>query len=85
MFETKAELIKKEKSGKLQEVAIYNPSAFDAVVLCEYNEDFAFGYYQYMDKEKDYFKVKVNILEEDTSMKIKGRTYRGSNFMRVNF
>jgi hypothetical protein len=83
MMGTKKELIEMYNKGELKDNAIYNPSAFDAYVLCEWDDEQAFGYYQYMDQDKDFFKVKMNILNDDTSIRVHGKTLKGSNFLRT--
>lgn len=56
---SKAELIKLDKVGEYAAGSVHCPTAFDSVVLLVVNEDFVFGYYQYMQNKKQYFQRKL--------------------------
>ena len=84
---TKKELIKKFVFGGFSDMAVYNPSAFESVVIVELNDwsEYVFGYTQYMNEEKKFFKVKFYWSEHDQRFSVQGRTYYVSEFLTNSF
>ena len=80
---TKKELIQKYETGSFTEEFVYNPSAFDAMVIVDINdyEEYVFGYYQYMNEKKEFFKVKFYWTEHDQRFQVKGTSYYVSEFL----
>jgi hypothetical protein len=87
MLETKKELVKKYNEGHFKEVAFYNPSAFDVLEIIDIDDydEYVFGYYQYMDHEKKFFKVKFYWTEHDQRFRVQGKNYYISEFLRSSF
>ena len=87
MMLTKKDMIALYKDGKLKDSGYFNPSAFDVIMLVEWTDEFAFGYYQYQDGKKEFFFRKMEyLIQSDTSyFKLQGRRHHLDNFMRISF
>jgi hypothetical protein len=82
---TKKELIEQYNAGILKNNGIYHPSAFDAYVLVEWNDEYVFGYYRYMENEREFFKVKLHALNDDYFFHVKNGYLKLSKFMRLSY
>lgn len=82
---TKKELIQKYNAGELKDNGYYNPSAYDVWMLVEWNDEFVFGYYQYSDHPKEFFKVKLKTLNDDYYFEVKQHYLKLSMFMRLSY
>jgi hypothetical protein len=87
MMLTKKDLKKMYNEGKLKDSGYFNPSAFDVIMLVEWTDEIAFGYYQYQDGKKEFFfrKMEYNITSDTCFFKLNNRRYHLDNFMRMNF
>lgn len=70
--------------GKLKDVAIYNPSMFDAVVIAECDDENVFGYYQYGEHDKKFFYVKLYHYPNTSLFYRNGICYDLNDFMKIN-
>lgn len=57
--ESKKELIRLYERGSLKDKAFYNPHAHEVIAIIEANDEHVFGYRQYFDNAKKYFKLKL--------------------------
>lgn len=76
----RGELIKLYNNGELHDLALYQPSNADKYVICFYSGTYVFGYYQYLDNKKQFFKA-TTILRP--SFKVKGKSLRASMFTPI--
>lgn len=84
-FLTKKELIDQYAKNIISDNAVYNPSAFDAYILVEWTDEWVFGYYQYQNNEKEFFKVKLKPLNDNYYFEVKQHYLKLSMFMRLSY
>jgi hypothetical protein len=83
---TKKELIQQYNAGILNDVGVYNPSAFDAWVLTDMvSDEYVFGYYQYEKNEKEFFKVRLKEGKDDYHFEVKQVYLKLSMFWRMPY
>lgn len=51
------ELMNLYQAGELHDLALYQPNEHEKYVICLYGGGYIFGYYQYQDQKKQFFKA----------------------------
>jgi hypothetical protein len=81
MDRSKQELIRLYENGKIREKAFYNPHAFETIAIIEMDDEHVFGYRQYFESKKKYFKLKLAGVERRKFM-IDGQICYIDQFLR---
>jgi hypothetical protein len=74
------ELMNQYHAGTLKDLALYQPNPNEKYVICFYSGSFVFGYYQYQDGKKQFFKATTF---ERNGFKVKRKTLHKENFKLI--
>lgn len=85
MQSTKKELIKLYNEKKIWDVASCSMSMWNRYVIIEATDEWVFGYYQYSDGEKSFFKVQLrDAADGDKFFSVQQTYLKLSMFMKTN-
>lgn len=75
---TKAEMMELDRNGEFPMGYVNCPTFHDAIVILVADDEYVFGYYQYMDNPKEYFRRKTRYTYAEESRPyflLNGRRY----------